>query len=141
MLGYNTLITVSILTFPVFAQGLRVSILRSQVNKAPATLTATPATEAVTIGEAALQVARDSASLFVPLILLVDARTAFLPPSDVVKMVATWAVIGVVVGRSLLFASLATSKSLFNPGPLQTVGTYGSYICGGVLALLPLWLL
>ncbi|KAI8908141.1 hypothetical protein DFJ77DRAFT_543273 [Powellomyces hirtus] len=156
-LGYNTITAVSVLTFPVFAQGIATTIKRTKVRGSAAfppqsqenglsrmdtrtqVLNVNDPTDPLLIAETAHRTTIDTAAVFVPLILLVDARTAGLANGSVLKTAATVAVVGAVLSRTLLYKYFLTTKSLLEPSLVRTFGTWGSYIFGGVLSLLPLF--
>ncbi|KAJ3178288.1 hypothetical protein HDU87_003600 [Geranomyces variabilis] len=137
-LGFNTLSAISLLTLPVFAQGIACTVLRAN-DKRTQVVNANDPTDRLLIAESAHRTTIDTAAVFVPLILLVDARTAGLASGNTVKTVAGVALVGTVISRTLLYLYYLRAKSLLEPSIARSAGTWGSYIFGAVLSVLPLF--
>ncbi|KNC96365.1 uncharacterized protein SPPG_08265 [Spizellomyces punctatus DAOM BR117] len=124
----TTLYSLTALSAPVFALGAGISLLRNQ-QKRPFGTKDDP-TDPLTKLVVAHRNATEYAGVLVPLILVVDARCRGRAVDGIV--------IGAVVCRSLVIASLATCRSLTEVGIGRLVGAWGTYIFGGILAFLPL---
>ncbi|KAJ3158113.1 hypothetical protein HDU86_003065 [Geranomyces michiganensis] len=140
-LGLNTLTAVSILTLPVFLQGIACSVLRASDTRGSSKVivNVNDPTDRLMIAEAAHRTTIDTASVFVPLFLLADSRTAGLASGNPLKNVAGAAIVGAVVSRTVLYLYFLRAKSLLEPSIARSAGTWGSYIFGAILAVLPLF--